>query len=383
MLSTSYSYKIRSSDEGCNIDPDANYNSYSLFCLRTRLLSTMENILGPGFSYNIIPTPEDDLMYLKLQIVNGSVNYTPNSKELSTLQRSVDQIIANYSEQCLIFKARDISFDDGYVISKAWISTMLPYIKYRPDISIKIEGQYVYANLNQFGSYDIISIQIEADIIYNLKEMFLQGYVINPPDFIIKEWQLVKIIGNDDIDDYNELYRPNWSDSRLLFNKLSGFLMSRYENNYQMEFDLLFVNNNWVVRHYIIKILNQEFDDLSLIKFTNDKMILQINNINGFSYQMVLNILAIIEYARNNARGQIIYFSSDSKQIIIDYINILQNLNYNNIAQAIDDNNKYILTILVDLNVDVKMIEAMLSNNLYKVICNLNIKSPVFTINAI
>ena len=370
MLRSPYYYTTRQIDADCVVGPTSNYDSYNLYCLKTRLTSILGEHFFPGLSYNIIPTLENNRMVLYLQLVHGNELVNLNNKDLALAQRHVDMITTNLSDRCLIFQATNISFDDGFVISRDLVANSLPYIKFNPQFYVTIEGSKVYANLRQFNVHEVIAQQIEDDIIYNIKEIVAQGYVINPPEFIIEAWNLQKISNNDPEDDYNHLYKPRWKEPRLLLNqnKLTPFIMARYENNYSLQLSYPLKLYNLVARHYLVNYINQYFSNITKISFYDDIVQLNLDDNIGFTYNIAMQLLTLIEQSGFFSTGQIIIFNNKSRGVAEKYQELMKEYTTEIVHYQVDDNS-YIVSGLFNLHSNTGMIEDILYRKLYQSIC--------------
>jgi len=365
MLKTPYYYTQKGYDgRGCIDGPLANYDPYLLRCLKTRLLPILNSRIDRGVSYSIyVDKSEDNLIHLYLKLLKGGKPISVNDQDHEYLQQQVDIITSINPDDCILFNCVDLPTNDGYIISRSWLMIMLPYINITNSFYTYHKDGNIYANLREFEEFSQVYDTLQLELFNTFEQMFSQGYVVDPPEFIINNWQLEQI--ND------KLYRPMWYEPRLLLNNnmLSGFLLDRYENNYDLYVPLLHNQNNWVVKHNIVKLLNKNISNLSQIKFYMDKIKLTTSLNTGFTYKLALQILAIIDCAKDHTQGQVLYFSSVSRKVVSIYKNKAEQIGLSDISICVDDIDEYIMTILIPMESNRKELEKIITKNSYTVIC--------------
>lgn len=363
MLKTPYYYTIKgSSKNGCIEGPIANYDPYKLLCLKTRLLSILSERIGKGVSYSIyVDAEEDNLVHINLRLLKGGDPIQINDQDMEYLQQQVDIITSIHPDHCILFNIINLPTNNGYIIPASWLLIMLPYINITDSFYTYYENGNIYANLREFADFSKIYDTLQLELFNTFNEMFKQGYVVDPPEFIIEKWQLEQV--ND------KLYRPTWYDPRLLLNNnlLSGFLLDRYENNYDLYVPLMHNQNNWVVKHNIVTLLNKNIQGLTKIKFYMDKIKLTCNV--GFSYKLALQVLAVVDCAKDHTQGQVLYFSSISSKVLNIYKQNAEKLGLTDISTCFDDIDEYIMTVFVPMKSDRKTLEKIITTNSYRIIC--------------
>lgn len=387
-LRTPYWQTSIPSELGLLEDPHANYDSYKLFCLKSRFTPILHNIFKKTVDYRIYPQlQEDDLIHIYLDLVYKNEYIDADHQLIAHLQAQVDRITSYKSDHCILFRAIDLAFPDGHMISKGWVAEMLKMIKLDQQTYAYYKDDSIYGNLRNFTNndnakfresyYELFTV-LQAEISNTLLDMYEQGYVSNPPEHIITAWNLEPIVvtmydPEDDqyIETDQKIYRARWFDQRILLNdqKMSDFIISRIEDNYNLSLDFPSSQYNWVVKHTVVKMIRYYFDIIDSIKFTDDYINVHINSNIGFNYDIVQKIINIIDSAKYMATGKVIFLSAKSTKIINIYHQIARQLDLDDIQIYQDDISSNVMTILTSIDTDTLYLEKLIIKQGHKIIC--------------
>ena len=389
-LKTPYWQTSIPSELGLLEDPQANYDAYKLFCLKTRFLPVLQQTFNKPVDYRIYPQLEDELVYIYLDLVYKNENIEVNAQQKSYLQGQVNKITSYKSDHCILFKAIDLAFADGQVISKSWVAEMLKIIKLDQQTYSYYKDDSIYGNLRNFTNnpipkfkesyYELFKV-LQNEINNTLLDMYEQGYVANPPQHIITAWNLEPVIimqYDPETDSYDQsdqkIYRATWTDPRILIDnqKLTDFIITHIEDNYNLKLEFPSSQYNWVVKHTIVKMIRHYYDNIDKINFNDNYINLHINNDNGFDYETSQIIINIINSAKYISFGKVIFLSAQSSKVIKIYQQIALDLDLIDIEIYNDDISKYVMTILTSMDTDTQYLEQLIIKQGHKTICGVN-----------
>jgi len=253
----------------------ANYTSYDLFCLKTRLLLFLKEDEMVQFKKVLL----NNRMVVTIKILDGSIerNLTPNEKEQlkGYINEITEEIIISNGRKersyCLLYY-----YNTSINIPEEYQQLILPYLEIETDTAkIKIRNSQVFASIPEtynFKNYQEIYEELNIKIVTMLKNAYKEGYI--PCDQNFKgNWELVQVNKNT--------CKPNWNYPSFIPDK-SKFLFDRY-NNFKIN---IRIPDNQSFYHLVAKHINP-------VTFISGYLQFLPNNINE-----VRQIYTLVEYLK-------------------------------------------------------------------------------------
>jgi len=196
------------------------YKPYDLFCIHTQLQPWLYKKYKSNYYITFESVINDTTQYIRIL-----VHHNNQIVEDEEIQKEIDIIINKRKQLCLLFDSSMPLYDQkGYIISTSWIKSVYTYVT----LPIKpiYEDDKIYLDLSDKVNYIDIYNQLSLRLIRRLWKMYDRGYIVNPREDIIRNWDLVKV--------RDGLYRAKWYDLR--WGNMS-MLLERINNNEYIEFE--------------------------------------------------------------------------------------------------------------------------------------------------
>ena len=309
----------------CVEEPDYNFNSYNLFCLKTRLLPRVQKIVGNDIDilYGLKQAENKNIIYTTVVLVNYQTVSEKNQVELNVnqsieevqltqdqrkqIQKDVDEITTKNADACLLMSFNEALVDEGgKIVPVNWLEKIVPYVQIDGKLNSFVNEYGLHLILTAYtGSvipytylekYNQVLLDVRSQIISMYKAGYLYIYPYNNRDQLIEKWDL------EMVDQEGFLYRPRWYDLRIT-KDLVKFLQSRIRGEKTISVS---IGYNLVYRHMVAQALKGKN-----IVFNYENVIIYVKNLTE-----TRQILAILFNAIIEAKGQVsTYLFSDPNQI--------------------------------------------------------------------
>jgi len=285
----------------CGEEPDFNYNSYDLFCLRTKVEPYLKELLNSKVYIIFKSILIGNKMVMTVIPMEGTEIITLSSDLIKKIRDYINSITGNKNQSCLVYDITNtVIAYDGTKIPNYWIKSVLPYVDISSSFNPFINEIGIYVDLSKDVDYIITYNEIQMNIIEQLKQMYENGYVTNAKS-IASLWNLVTL------DDKEIIYLPQWKDNRFAKN-LAEFLLSRLRGD---KFIHIFIGDNKVKRHYIaLSLSNNRFN----FKFNEAYVEVEVNDLDNARLAS-----ALIFNAVHNAVGKVALISFNRPSLISLY----------------------------------------------------------------
>ncbi len=292
-------------------EPDRNYTDYMVFSLKSRISNWVNNNWDDSIEISFInrtKSNSQNKLYLTVQLLVGGDVLELNNKMINELQIYVNSINLEDLKSVLLYgfaqinsRTNMLTTEKGYIIPQDWIREVIYYVDINAKLNPFINETGLYVEIGNYPDYSIIYDKLSVNLVKKLREMFEEGYIIEPPENIIEDWILTPL------DDKNLLYIPIWTDNRITesYGTLTNFMITRLNGDKDINY---YVGNNQVIRHYIAE----------LLKDKEYKYVGYYLNIEISGLKEAQEIATYIEYANEIATGIIIQTHVTS----IDDVNI-------------------------------------------------------------
>lgn len=320
MLNTPYYRTLTLSHTlGCDDLPDANYVSYDVFCLETRLYPLIRSLFGE-INLSFVSVNENNRMELKIELSNPvTINDEPkrsniihlDDEQRKLLQDKINEITSKYISYCLI-DINELHIASGKIYPLPWLISILRYIN--------VPGEYlpfyhlngIYVSFNPYGDFKTAYNTIVNNLLKTVKEYYESGVVYGAGN-IAEKWQLKRLDRNEVV---GKLFRPMWEDKRFAPDLVS-FLIRKIQGN---KFIKITITENFVRKHKIALEMNK-----LQIPFTiyDNYVKMEANNLRDAQYYA-----SIVHAAESMANGKVIIkFLSDLNEanLYVDAANELLN----------------------------------------------------------
>ena len=275
--------------------PDRNYSSYMIFCLKSRISNWINNNWDNTIEVNFvskIKSNSPNKSYLTVQLLVGGDILELDNKMRKELQMYVNTINLEDLKSVLLYGFNTkilLTTEDGYVIPQDWIREVIYYVNINQKLNPFINEIGLFVEIGNYPNYSSMYNKLSVNLVQKLREMYNEGYIIEPSEDIIDNWVLVPL------DDKNIIYIPTWTDSRITsaYGTMTDFMTTRINGDKDINY---YVGNNQVIRHYLAELLkDKEY------KFVGYYINIKIEGLNEAQ-----KIATYIEYANETANGIII-----------------------------------------------------------------------------
>lgn len=337
---------------GCVDEPTYHYNSYQLFCLTTRLYSTVYKLFDRSVVIYFEGIKEESRVQLTVVLKrlipktirdNGSEEVIQLTlQQNQTIKEKILEITSVDPEYCLIDRNElyhssygtvtirlsdkplkilgNITHDhvtankpdDLYYLPqsiydrttetvkqypKSWFNKMLAYIDLDSRYNPFITEEGIWLSFNPKSNFQIAYNQTVEFILNNIDRYYQRGYIWAPNAWkFALNWKLERVDVQDRI---ARLWRPTWTDNRFAINPVD-FLLHILNQKSETKTITFTLSDNLVRQHYIVKNLldnNKEF------LVDNDQIKVEVNDLDDTQ-----DVASLIEQADNTANGKVALF---------------------------------------------------------------------------
>lgn len=280
--------------EGTNIcedEPDFNYTSYDIFCLRTKLEATVNSLLGPEYEISMVSIPKDMKMVIAVYIIKDGQRLSPDPR----IEKAINLFTTKDPNFALLYRPeRPIILETGQIIPVAWIQNMLPYVRVDATYNPFFNELGLHVNLLRVPSYNTRYNELLQEVRSQLIDLYLRGYILQAGS-IADDWNL------EIMDSQGLLYRPRWFD-RSFAPDLVEFLRERMAGEEFIQFK---VGYNNVVRHVLAQELGSEefyfIEDELRIKAASFLVAAQLSSLVGRIVPSAAGQVAIVDQPTENS----------------------------------------------------------------------------------
>ncbi len=288
--------------------------------------------------------------------VNGGDPIVISKDESKLVENYILNLTPNQQKYIVLYTPNIIQTSDGHVIPSSWVGQMLPFIKLDSMFNQYLGEFGLEVNLSKIPDFNSWHHTLIISISDQLRNMFTDGYIVDPRKDIIINWSLIPV-KESTVD--SRLYHPSWKDNRITnnYNGMVGFLLSRMQGDTSFEYNLSTNTNQemddvdngiLVERHFIAQILGEYQCDLI---FYNSYI-----HFGTYNLDQTQAIIAIIEDELSQSSGKVITFSVTRISWLTMYKIVSKSLGYNNcVGYRINDSQKpYTFSCIIGSDVDLK-----------------------------
>lgn len=178
-------------------EPDFNYGPYQTFALKSKLYPWIKENIGKNLGISLVGRKLGPKIQMEVIITNLGQVITLTSDQMTRLQQKVNSIIyyQDLVNHVLIYSPSNVVYN-GNIINSSWIAQILPFIKLEDKYNlawstIDIKDGALYVDLIEFPDYFAETSSLLYLIQKKITKLFEEGYLVNPSDEIIKNWELV------------------------------------------------------------------------------------------------------------------------------------------------------------------------------------------------
>lgn len=237
-------------------EPDFNYGPYQIFAPKSKLYPWIKQNIGFRLGLSLIGTKLGPKMSLQVTVTNQGRKLNLSPDQIVQLRQRTDRIFYNpeLSRHVLIYYPRNL-VHKNLVIGAKWISAILPFIKLDTKYDLiwsteDVDLGALYVNLSTDPDYFTTISELLRDVEQRLSQMYMEGYVVNPSEEIIRNWQLVSEV--------EELWHLSTPLNQLVKSSAgtTGFLLDRVAGISDVPIDLSVDRQGLaVVKHYLAQTL--------------------------------------------------------------------------------------------------------------------------------
>lgn len=335
-------------------EPDFNYTSYDIFVLNTKLSYWLKHNFGPKLliSYPSVLGREgkSNSMYITVVLTKGGKVYDMTPDQVKSLQHIVDKITTGPRTAVLLMSIdpypTEDPFGDSVIIPSDWLRSIYPYVGLPPDVNPHMSEMGIMVELESYIDFSSVYFDLVIQVIERVKNLYFQGYIVNPDPDIIKKWGLISINGEEGEDNRintetnNKIYKTSWNDSRITskYGGIYGFLMSRQQGEKTID---LFIGYKSLTKHNLAKyLLNYDIAGV----FSNQYVSVHVDNIADAQA-----IASNIDIYANEGSGYILRMISSRLSWILLYSSIAEKMGYDDTVGYLstDESRPYVFSCLV------------------------------------
>lgn len=349
-----YQTIIEPSKSYCIDGKESNYTPYQLFVLTTRLNYWIQKHWDKNITIGFPSAVRDNKDYITIQPINVDGNVKPTIDMAARIQKFVNKLTSQPLRGLLLMSGDSIitnneNIKHDQLIPSDWIHSMLPYVKIASKFNPYIEKEGIMVELTNYLDYKNVFDRLIIDIVGQLRTMYSQGYIINPPLDIVKKWKLVATKSNGSLYQPDEITRfigplkPIWNNSKITqkYDGPYGFLRSRINGD---SFIDLYVGENYFTKHIVSQYLltsniTGSFSDY-YVKFEAE------------DYSQAQKVVSMIDSYSNKYSGRVIRLYTNRLSWTLLYRGIAENLGYDNTTVYLTDDikNPYIFSCVIPIS---------------------------------
>jgi len=293
----------------CSPILETNYNAYTLFTFENWLYPQLKDDLN-DYSIEYSEVLKNGRKYLTIKFITID-DFKLDQAYLNKLQEIINTFdIIDEKFIYLFYYDQEVYTEFNDKIPKIWINSMLRYVEIDPGFQVHLGKYGLLFNVKGYPNYGEITLTLQLKIREKLITAFKKGFIVNPPEKIIKNWGLLNVSDG--------LYQIQEVDSRLFTQckYVSNFLLSLITgiNTISLEFP-----NDFLYRHLFTE--RAYSIGLNDFVFTDDGLDLTVDTIN--QARQALNIIDLIQITEpEKTQLEFLYLSK------IDEITVNQGLIY-------------------------------------------------------
>jgi len=265
-----------------------NYTEYTLFAFENWLYPRLTDELGDYvLDYVSLVKGGEKKEYLTLKFLSDGQELKLSPELTEKIQELISAFGVSDQDFVYIFYFNpEIYTDDGCKLPKIWINQMIAYLNLDPGYQVHLGEFGALANVRDYPDYIDVYTELQLQIKYKLIDSFKEGYIVNPPEDVVKRWELISV--ND------RLYKIPPTDSRLFlrYKYRTNFLLERVSGNTSV---LLKFPNDFLYRHLFAE--SAYSAGLNNFTFTDDGINLIVDNL-----QDTLKALKIMDEIKLNEK---------------------------------------------------------------------------------
>lgn len=295
----------------------SNYITYDLYALKTWLYPYIQEKYGYDVIIAYDKKTKGLLSYNVIKLLRTPEELVLTTDDKIDINNKIQTLITPDKINYLLISPMDVKID-GYAIPQGWIKQMLSFISVN-DAYLPYVSEYGLAvNLRPIPEYTYLYTRLSSSIYKTLRDMYIYGYIYNPPDIVIKNWKLDQLgpVG---------LYRFPIKDSRIS-SYLSDFLLQIKEDGVITIKQEVNPNPRYIISHLMTKYSNNLeiiLNDFTISKVVNnleqatqfyDMYEYILSEIDKFNYDIHYYPVSTYDEATsiiNNSENGVIYLSSD------------------------------------------------------------------------
>jgi hypothetical protein len=342
-------------------EPDFNYTSYDIFVLNTKLSYWLKHNFGPKLSISYPSARgregKSNSMYITVVPTKGGEVYDMSSDQVESLQHIVDEITTSSRTAVLLMSIdsypTEDPFGDSVIIPSDWLRSIYPYVGLSPDVNPHMSEMGIMVELESYIDFSSVYFDLVIQVIERVKNLYFQGYIVNPDPDIIEKWGLISLNADDSEDNgmntetKNKIYKTSWKDSRITskYGGMYGFLMSRQQGEKTID---LFIGYKSLAKHNLAKyLLNYDISGV----FSNQHVSVHVDNIADAQA-----IASNIDIYANEGSGYILQMTSSRPSWILLYSSIAEKMGYDDTVGYLstDESRPYVFSCLVPYETNIQ-----------------------------
>lgn len=348
---TPYYRSINESE--CIFNANFTYDPYTLFALKTRLISFLSSLDSSFFVGGeekmldvTFPTRrKDDKLYITVTLTKGGNIYPMNEILARKLQEKVDHLTGNVLTHVLLLNTSKFYDERGELISKSWLTTIIPYLEVSDELEPINDEEGLKVNLSLYDDYMTLFKALNDNIRERILTMFKQGHIVASTSIMVERWNMTLIDSN--------LYAIQWKEPYLeiTYGSLTNFLRMQFLEETYIS---LKVDFNWVIKHDLSKKLTN-FD----FYFSGNLLKIKVTNL-----EQLRIIIAKIKTAKENSEGKAAIFLLKKVTEVAKYEEVAKSLELNDIIVYRTDDIHKPITFSVKIDPSSDLREILSSFNL-------------------
>ena len=348
-------------------EPEVNYNSYDIFGLNSLLSYWIKHkwninvflefptVIGKG--------AKSKLQYITVVPKVKDVIYQMSEEQYRQLQYKIDEITSKNITHIFLISFDPISikddFDNSIVVSSGWLKSIYPYLGISQELNPYISEMGLMVDLSAFNDYMTLYGNLLINVIQRIKDMYLQGYIVDPSNYLIENWGLRPILLNEEKDDkfkvnsllgykvstntdieivgstklgsdnIPHLYVTTWNDHMITkkYGGIQGFLSSLDQNNPTVD---LYVGYKLLSKHNVAKYMSSQRIPFL---FSDSYVRINVDNIKD-----IQSISSIINIETSKGQGKVVEMKTTRLSWNMIYMSIAEKMGYeNNVSYLTDD----------------------------------------------
>ncbi len=327
---------------GCEEEPDFNYTSYILFALKSRIVPWLSKHWDPKLSVTFPSIERNNKMYITVVPIRGGKTIDLSVEMIDDLQKEVNRLTAKPLKGALLISSDSfISNPPARQIPSSWIDSILPYLGINRSMNPYLDTVGIIVELDRVIDFYNIYYKLLTNVIDNVRSMFDDGYVVDPSNEIINNWNLISV------DEDNRLFHPAWTDRRITerYGGMASFIQSRIMKDPNIDF---FVGPKLLYRHQIALMLSKINKEVT---FVGQYARIEISNITT-----ARQIACIIDRGTKTGSGKVVVMSGSRESWIMLYMETAHDMGYECLGYMVSDPSRpYMFSCIVPFGTNIQL----------------------------